>query len=309
MADKSHPLWQRPSAVVTALKRQFKRTLSATRVPTRQPRAAVHTCRKGGKRLRSLLILLEPVYGAEALQAERRLRKAAGKLAHFRDATARVQTLDRLIAAAPDKVSAKPLRTLRRMMVADASYTQAPAAVEAALTDFHSVVHRVQSDVIGWPKVSPDRGTVREGLKATYRLTRQGYLAAFESSDPEHLHTWRKSLQHFRHQMRLLAALQKAAAKKDAPTPAQAALAERVALVDALSDYLGEDHDLHVLAEFLHAGPFELPPALVAAVDTAMKAEGERLRDAAFAMGATLFWRKPGVFISLMDCVGEGGRR
>ncbi|MCJ9429738.1 CHAD domain-containing protein [Kordiimonas marina] len=301
MADKTQTIWPRPSAVVTAVRRQLKHTLGATRVPTRQPRAAVHKCRKGGKRLRSLLILLEPAYGQDALMAERQLRKAARKLADFRDATARVQCLDRLIAAAPTKAAANPLRMLRRQMVAHASYTLDPEAVTAALTRFHSSVHRVQAEIIGWPKAVPDRGTVRQGFENTYRRTRQDFQAAFDSPDPDHLHAWRKSLQHFRHQMRLLAADSKKAAT---PTPEQAALAERVALIDAVSDYLGEDHDLHVLEMFLHAGPFELPPATVAAFDAAAKREATRLRDAAFSAGATLFWRKPKAFISLMDEAG-----
>lgn len=211
-----------------------------------EPERAVHEARKAIKRSRAVLRLVEAAIPKKDFRREnRRLRDAARALAAHRDQDVLCRTLDRLnpeISKLPRssqkaiaawragicaRHSAVGLDTVARMDAHDRALSAlklaGKTAVDLSATD--------QPIIKG---CAPSlRRSYRDGR--TFQRQSQHFLGCFTVDQEDAWHEWRKHVQtHWRH-MRLLSAA------------APEWFGERVELARALSNLLGQDHDLFVL--------------------------------------------------------------
>ena len=188
------------------------------------PGEAVHEARKDMKKLRALLRLARAELGEDLFRIENAAaRDTARLLAGARDAAVMLETLDGLPGRYP---------ALRRAL--EEREAGAEAATEAAIASLREMRKRVSL----WPLERDGFGPVERGLRRVYRQGRRAMRRAEAKPSDENLHEWRKREKDLWYQLRLL---------RDAwPSPMRAAAAE----ADALSELLGEDHDLAVLVAF-----------------------------------------------------------
>lgn len=237
--------------------------------------SAVHAARRGLKRLRSLLKLIRPALTDEVYRREaKRLAETGRLLAGARDRHVMLQTLRHLEAtygALPDDTQA----ALERIVEAGDGGTgsgQADARKKAA-----SKLATARKFFAGRAVDNVSLASVFEGIDRVYRRARRMHRHCGRGASDEDFHTWRKGVQqHWRH-MQLLSR-----AWPDA-------LTARASEAKALSQLLGEDHDLSVLMAFARTHAQALPPSGLAALEAQVHEMQTHLRQLAMVHGDRLF--------------------
>jgi CHAD domain-containing protein len=197
----------------------------------------IHNARKCCKRLRAAYRLLRGEIGRAICRRENyRFRDISRSLAGPRDAWVRLQTLDALTVPAPD---APPLLSFGvfRQTLLDAyretlsqrlGDTETVPRALAALEEARRVIATL-------PIERETFDALRPGLRRTYRRGRRAMAQAYALTDPARFHEWRKRVKDLWHQIEIL---------ENCWPAAFSGLAMEL---HALSDYLGDDHDLEVL--------------------------------------------------------------
>nr|WP_240956431.1 CHAD domain-containing protein [Wenzhouxiangella sp. XN79A] len=253
--------------------------------------AAVHDARKRCKKLRGLLRLVRPVIGELYAPGNRAFRDAARRLGPYRDAHALLETFDRLGAVAPGRGrDREPLAAVRDGLAADAE--RASTALRDGDDDLEDAAHGIEAGVERARRVRIDAAVgpldasaVRPGLKKTYKRGHKARRTAADSASPEDFHEWRKRCKYTWYHLRLVG------------HAAPWVLGPLADGFHALSNTLGDAHDLHVLSERLGAEPQRYGGS--DAVDRVhVLAGGVRLRleHAALRGGAVLYAEPPGRF-------------
>ncbi|HYB05785.1 MAG TPA: CHAD domain-containing protein [Methyloceanibacter sp.] len=238
----------------------------------------VHDARKCLKRLRSLLALIrpglpEPVF----VSFTKRLRMLARGLAPARDADALLDAVNKLAGEAEGYQDATPIRALRawlrkRRQAAGRSL-ETSAASDAARSLL--ALRPAMANLAIYPNAF---GPVAMGLRDSYRSGRKAFARAFASGRDEDFHEWRKTLQHHWRHMQLLT------------TCWPSELSARVETARALSQILGDDHDIVLLRHLVSAPTMMFAsPEDTAAFLKRCRARHKALRREAEARGARLF--------------------
>lgn len=173
---------------------------------------------------------------------------------------------------------------LNRLRVALLAMTAESAGADAdTLTRAHDELLAARERLRRLEINPATRATLIEGAEQTYRRGRKAMTLAYDTSDDEAFHAWRKCVQaHWRH-MVLLARLW------------PATMDARAAQARGLSQILGDDHDLSLLKGRLDALGADDPP-LSDAVGTVLAIVAERqamLRRLAKPRGALLYAATP----------------
>ncbi len=278
--------------------------------------AAIHETRKSMKRVRALLKLLRPGLSPADYKREKKRYADIGRLlSGVRDravlaATATAlsqQTTGKARAAA--QVLAKQAGSAaaagdagERELDAAGGTDAADAGIKAVLLDAaaHDTSDQVKEAIAALKQAAKSlkklglksRGfdVVRAGLGKTYRAARGDMKLAYKSGVDEHFHEWRKSVQaHWRHMLLMERAWPDV-------------FAARAQLAKEMSDLLGEDHDLYVLIQTLHAhaGTGAAAAGRDALIRAARVRQDEIRRELA-AKGQALFAEPANRFVSRVD--------
>ena len=269
--------------------------------------SAVHDARKRCKKLRGLLRLVRPIIGDLYTSGNRAFRDAARRLGPYRDAHALLETFDRLGAVAPGRASDRePMAAVRCGLAADAERASAALRklednrpdkrkdnrndereddLERAAHDIETGVDRARRVRIDTSGEASDGLAIRAGLKKTYKRGRKARRKSADSGSPEDFHEWRKRCKYTWYHLRLV--------HHGAPWM----LGPLADGFHALSNTLGDAHDLHVLSEGLAADPERYGgPASIDRVLVLAGGVRRRLEHAALRGGATLYAEPPDRF-------------
>jgi CHAD domain-containing protein len=265
------------------------------------PVEAVHDARKHVKKLRALLRLVRPALGADAYRAENAALRDVGRgLSAARDADVLRATVAVLAERCAGRLPAATFEGVRTALAAAAATPGDGAAERAtAIAELRAAAERVEA----WMLEDAGWGTVVAGIARAYRRGRDAGAAAREEPTVEHLHDWRKRVKDLWYHERLLA-------------PAwPAVIGAHGEEAHALSELLGDEHDLAVLRERL-AG-LELPPDAAAdlpALVELIEERREELRARAHRLGHRLYAESPKAFARRIEryvetAVGESRAR
>ena len=242
--------------------------LRRARRPTRNPVEDIHFFRTTTKRLRALLQLIRPVIAATTFNREiARLKRAAGRLAPFRD---------RAVAGKTLKALGKSVALLRRIGLAHftkkaqekGNPRNAMRQASRDLAQSRRAFERLRIGGKGWEVIGP-------GLMRTYRQARRRMKAAVADPSDNAFHRWRVRVKQLYYQLEWL----------EAVLPKHFGRMRK--RLHELEEKLGTDHDLVVLLELLR----NMPGTSDAAGDldqvrkSAMK-RSRRLRRASERLGA-----------------------
>jgi CHAD domain-containing protein len=238
------------------------------------PEEAVHEARKDMKKLRALLRLVRGELGKSGFAHENAcFRGAARKLSGARDSDVMLETLRGL------ELPAGLGWELRKLIQAQRENDGAGDR-QAAARDAVAILEEARTRVDEWPLRQDSFDAVAEGLERTYRRGRRDFRAARDEPTVEALHEWRKRVKELWYHHTLLRSLW---------PPVMAAIGDEA---HELSDRLGDDHDLAVLADW--AGEYADPgPEFFEAV----KAKRAKLQEEAFAQGARVYAEKPSAYL------------
>ncbi len=243
--------------------------------PAKEAAARVHTVRRRLKWLRSMLRVVRPALSKRAFrEADHTLRDAGRCLASARAATARIESLTRLLlhygvtGARPEEV----LGLERTPGVPSRSERERAAElISRATSHAHSWLPDTQAEVLVL------------GLRDELERTRRAFSRAQKRPSSSRVHEWRKHVKRHWHQLELVRDL-------------EPSLDARIARLDALSELLGDAHDL----ADLETG---LPPTKDSAVNlSALCASREaELTLAALTEGRELFALRPRALRALLE--------
>lgn len=251
------------------------------------PVKAVHEARKHLKKTRALLRLVRPALGPKAYRRENdALRDAGLALSGARDADVLVQTVGTLAEHAAGRLPADTFDQLR-----DALASEAAAARGAGAAPDHAAVietlRAAELRVEMWPLDEAGWDTVLAGLARAYARGRDAFAVARATPEPDLLHAWRKRAKDLWYHQRLLA-------------PAwPEVLGAQAEQAHALTELLGDDHDLAVLAVRLADETVPFPPAVAAdraALLALVEQRSQELRAAATRLGRRIYAESPKAF-------------
>jgi hypothetical protein len=238
------------------------------------PAAGVHEGRKCMKRVRALLRLVRYGIGDKAFRREnRRFRDIAARVSGTRDAQVMVETLGHLFPGGQDAPPSPPkLTELLAARVTDAhgnGHTETTAELAAHLKAARRALAKLE--------ITDDFAVLEQGLARVYRDCGAAYHDAYAEGTDHAFHEWRKTIQQHWRQMRLLQA-------------AWPALMDvRADAAKELSELLGADHDLAVLAHFIETElAAMIPKREVQSVLKLVEARKADLRAKAHPLGARL---------------------
>jgi len=250
----------------------------------------VHQVRKRCKKLRGALRLVRPALGPEVYRRENAaLRDASRGLSSLRDAEALRETLRDLREAQAETLAPRAFDDLDEALRERRDAAAGAADGDGRMETFVARLRAVRERSGDWKLRREGAEALTGGLRRTYARGRRAMAHAQADPSPERFHEWRKRSKYGWYHLRLL---------RDAWRGPLEALEEAQ---HALSDLLGDDHDLAVLI-----GTLEREPELAgsAASREALLGLAARRRRALQAkarpLGARLYAEKPKAFARRM---------
>ena len=279
-----------PSSVRTCAREQLAGAIERLERVDEDPVKAVHEARKHLKKTRALLRLVRPALGKRAYGSENdALRDAGLALTGARDADVLVQTVGKLAEHAAGRLPADTFDQLRDALAAEAAAARAAADGEPVpeLATVIETLRAAELRVEAWPLDEADWDTVLAGIARAYTRGRDAFAVARATPEPELLHAWRKRAKDLWYHQRLLG-------------PAwPELLGAQAEQAHTLTELLGDDHDLAVLASRLSDDTARLPLAVDAdrtALLALVEHRSDELRTAATQLGHRVYAESPKAF-------------
>ncbi len=257
-----------------------------------EPGTAVHESRKSLKRVRAVARLVRGELGDVEFERQNEAFRDAGRLlSGSRDSQVLIESLDGLTKRYPLEVRAIQLGAFR---------TGLARARDTASTDLDGdggPLHGVESTLLparesveGWQLRKPGFDALGPGLERIYRRGRRAYSAAIKEPTAENLHEWRKRTKDLWYSLQLLEIADPARMKPLART------------AHRLSELLGDDHDLVVLAQRVDACPQDWADADAAALVRGLcERRRAELQVAAFGVGSRLYRDPAASFVERIE--------
>jgi CHAD domain-containing protein len=242
---------------------------------------AVHETRKSLKRLRTTVRLARGELGDEVYRRENvAFRDAGRRLAGARDN----QVLLEMLAAVSDRDGAARdgYTPFRRTLSAQHAAAQKSLQEGRAVGDVLSELREARARVPEWPLEREGLDAVAPGFKRIYRRGRRAYRKAREEPSGENLHELRKRVKDLWYAAQIVRPVARKRMKRTARE------------AHRLSDLIGEEHDLALLAERAAERRDRFDDA-AAADDLGERIERRRaeLRSEALELGGRLYRKKP----------------
>jgi CHAD domain-containing protein len=199
---------------------------------------AVHETRKSLKRLRATVRLARDELGDEAYRRENvAFRDAGSRLGRARDSKVLLETLGSLTDRYPEEALPGGLERFKRTLVGQHGAAQRRLHESAAITEVQGELRRARARVGDWPLEREGLDALAPGFKRIYRRGRRAYRIARREPSTENLHELRKRAKYLWYAAQIVRAASPKKMKR---------LARRA---HELSDLIGEDHDLALLAQ------------------------------------------------------------
>jgi CHAD domain-containing protein len=199
---------------------------------------AVHETRKSLKRLRATVRLARDELGDEVYRRDNvAFRDAGRRLGGARDSQVLLETLDALTDRYPDAAPPERFARFKRTLAGQHGATQRRLHEGAAVVEVLGELRRAWARVGDWRLEREGLDALAPGFKRIYRRGRRAYRTARQEPSTENLHELRKRAKHLWYAAQIV----RAAAPKKMKRVARRA--------HELSNLIGEDHDLALLAE------------------------------------------------------------
>lgn len=246
---------------------------------------AVHQARKRFKKIRAVLRLMGPVLGKSRYRTHNRTFRDLGRaLSGPRDAEVMVETLDKLLGTETHDPAPPAFTGFRVHLQAqrDAWAAAGEGELEARMAEVAQALATARPALEGLPLKTKGYDAVAPGLKRAYKRGRKALAQAVDAPGDERFHALRKRAKDHWYHTRLM--------KKVWPET----MVCRIDELKALSDLLGDDHDLAVFRATLAVAPAGVMTAAEREAMERLVAERQaQLRAQAVPLARRIFAEKP----------------
>jgi CHAD domain-containing protein len=241
------------------------------------PIEAVHDARKALKKARSLLRLCHgTIDGGDRRRENAALRQAGHALSSARDAEVKVQAVDDLSRRYAGRLPQSTFDAVRRHLETGRDPARQRLLNTGLTSHVADELRQVRQRIDEMPMRDGGWQALAPGLLRSYRRGRDAMQTARKAPTDENLHEWRKRTKDVWYHLRMLRPM------------APGIIGGHANEAEALSDLLGEDHDLAVLRESLERGSSELAIDLDAVFEL-IEHRREQLQAEAFVVGQRLY--------------------
>jgi CHAD domain-containing protein len=249
--------------------------------------SAVHEARKSLKRLRATVRLAREALGGTIYRRENRAFRDAGRrLAGARDSQVLLETLDALGERYTDELRAESYGAFRETLVGQCVAAKARLDEGRAETEVLGDLREARARLDDWPLADERVDALAPGFERIYRRGRRAHQKARKNPDSENLHELRKRAKDLWYSAQIL-------------RPASPKRMKRVARrAHDLSDQIGEEHDLALLAERARERDADFDDeATLEDLLALIKRRRKNLRGEASSAAKRLYRRKPSKFV------------
>jgi CHAD domain-containing protein len=248
------------------------------------PVEAVHDARKALKQERSLLRLARgTIDSGERRRENAALRHAARMLSASRDAEVMLESLDDLSERFTGQVPETAFDAIRHRLQAERDPAR-QRLLESGLTGaVADELRAVRTGIDDWPLRRGGWKALEPGLERGYHRGRRALERARAKPTVENLHEWRKRAKDLWYHLRLLKPL------------SPAIIGGHADEAHALSDLLGDDHDLALLRQALLSGAGEAPVDVDAIIEL-IDHRRDQLQAEALRVGERVYAEPPKAF-------------
>ena len=237
----------------------------------------VHGVRKRCKETRALARLVRVSHPDEFRSFNDLAREAAAQLSDLRDAHALLATFQTLTGTDLGSRGPGLIHVEQALSVAAEHSNDGVRPADPRLLRASDLLIEARVQVGQW-KIEKGFTTLAEGAARNYRQGRAALRIARRDPTDENLHQWRKRSKQLWYHTRFFRSL------------APSVLVPSIEQLDALSDALGDDHDLAVLNERLRTEPDSYGGEAAAAEVIALTSRHRRtLQERSLRLGATLY--------------------
>jgi hypothetical protein len=268
--------------IARVLREQIDAAITEVTDAAQSHKERIHGARLRCKRIRAVLALIatrDPVFFARENAS---FRDAARSLSAWRDAEIILVCFDRLLERQRSEHPPEKFESVRRLLIEHRRRHLADAKViQQQLREFAARLRRAQKRLATWKLEGTDLKLILPGFRDTYRAARRGLDRAYATEKSFDFHEWRKAVKRHDYHCRLL---------RDAWPALMLAWHEELAV---LAGWLGDEHDLSQLREFLHSRGRAKKDAAFHAVIGFIDHRCDDLRNEAEPLGRRLFAEKP----------------
>lgn len=261
---------------------------------------AIHDARKSFKQLRAVVRLVRDEIGKSAYHRENACFRDAGRLlSEARDAQVRIETLDALTQHFADSVTPEAFSNIRRVLQeyrdsADETLMNDDDAICSAV----DLIKTARDRVADWKIKSNQWPALEGGLKRVYKRGYLAYQTVQDQPTVENLHEWRKRVKYLWYHLKIICPI----------WPDM--LGELSDQLHHLANYLGDDHDLAILRQFITAHSEQLKDfedevsVLVALIDR----RRVQLQSDANLLGQRVYAEKASSFVKRLQAYWQAWR-
>lgn len=246
----------------------------------------VHSARKRCKKVRGLLRLVRSGLGPMYCEENEAIRDAGRLLSAMRDSQTMIDAFKKLATQSqPALDEATAIIVRDGLLLRQHAIFGDSTAVNDRLREFHDRISAVRHRVDDWRIAGGGRAAILAGAERTYARGQQLMATALDARSADAFHEWRKRVKdHWTHVLLL----------ENLWQPIMTAYGDQL---KRLSDLLGDDHDLTVIAAELQATPSDFGGAdAVASVTMCAARQREQLQLDAQKLGERLYASTPKQF-------------
>lgn len=283
MADQLRAGESPTKSVRRIVRREAAKALKRLDGDDAPPDAAIHNARKRLKRARAALRLVRKSLGARRFQRENEaFRDAARPLSEIRDAKILIEAFDALVEGVPPR-DRPALEHVRELLNAHQARVRGRVfQKKAPLKPVVSALKAARNRIDDWPLDHEGWSLVGPGVRRVYRSGRRVFETVRQKAGRRQPARAEKTGQV------PLAAARDALSHGAVPDPGPGP-----AVAPALSDALGDDHDLAVLKQRLARARARLPRTAGAALSRMIAARRGELQAKALVLGARVYDEAP----------------
>ena len=248
------------------------------------PDVAVHQTRKRLKELRALLRIVRHSLGHQIYRTENsRLRDAGRLLSHARDSAVLATLFDQHFTEFGKEHSLHTLQSVRESLQEEHQKAISTLLMSRSVQHVQDELRQTKGAIKTWPLHRKDFLLLSKSIRRVYCRGLKRLHCGRIAPTGENLHEWRKQVKYHWYHIRMIA-------------PAWPSVLNGLATsLHDLSDILGDDHDLSVLAHKLSTSS-SIQPALLNDLISWVSQEQYQLRREAWSLGAKLYAEKPKAF-------------
>ncbi|MGB3652892.1 MAG: CHAD domain-containing protein [Rivularia sp. (in: cyanobacteria)] len=285
--------WEQTDKAIEQLTEEIKSDnidSSSNAAAVNERQEAIHDVRKRIKKIRAVVRLVRDELGKEVYKQENNCFRDAGRgLSEVRDAQVLLETFNKLEKHFAEFIKPEGFVDLQQILVEHHQNTcKRVLETENTALEVLADIKNAQERIPNWSLESSNGESIlNNGLQRVYQRGYQACQSILEAEQPtvEEFHDWRKRVKYLWYHLRILRPVWSDIIK------------EWASQTHKLAEYLGDDHDLAVLHQFVNNRQEMLTnKAELEVVNSLINRRRKQLQSAAKSLGQRIYVESPEVF-------------